>query len=241
MQQTELHSWSRKFLHDAEQLRPCAQLPSQLSRSHEPQLLKPACPRAHGRQQEKPRQWEALAPQLEKACMEQGRATTKTEHSKNKRKSPISGRSFLLARWLRVLAFTAEVGGSIPDQETRSTCHTARPNIMKQREQISKWGHRGVCHQQGPYMELLRFRVKIWLMENGSWWADYFSFLLLGWGSVGCLLRHTSRGQRWLSTQLLHTNGKFDNVSLTSPLFFRLCFLSFTPDAVSHSALSACA
>ena len=66
-----------------------------------------------------------------------------------------------MAWWLRVLAFTAEVEGSIPDQELRSTCHAAWPNIKKQREQISKWGHRGVCHQQGPYMGLLRFRVKI--------------------------------------------------------------------------------
>ena len=151
------------------------------------------------------------------------------------------GGLFLLAWWLRVLAFTAEVKGSIPDQELRSTCHAAWPNIKKQREQISKWGHGGVCHQQGPYMGLLRFRVKIWLMGNGSWWTDYFSFLLLSWGSVWCLLRHTSGGQMWLSTQLLHTNGKFDNVSLTSPLFCLFYSLSFTPDVVSHSALSACA
>ena len=66
-----------------------------------------------------------------------------------------------MAWWLRVLAFTAEVEGSIPGQETRNHMPCSVANIIKQREQISKWGHKGVCYQEGPYMALVRFRVKI--------------------------------------------------------------------------------
>ena len=38
--------------------------------AHEPQLLSPCTPRSHAPQQEKPRQWEAWAPQLEKTLVQ---------------------------------------------------------------------------------------------------------------------------------------------------------------------------
>ena len=50
------------------------QLLSLWSRAWELQLLKPTCPRAQAPEQEKPLQWEAHVPQLEKTQMQQQRA-----------------------------------------------------------------------------------------------------------------------------------------------------------------------
>ena len=60
--------------------------------SHVPQLLTSACPRACVLQQERPRQWDVLAPQLEKDHVQQWRSSTAKINQllkKKKKKRPL--------------------------------------------------------------------------------------------------------------------------------------------------------
>ena len=80
-------SWSGKISHAADQLKPELQLLSLCSRAHDPQQLKPLCPRTRALQQKKSQQGEACAVQLYSSpCslqLEKASTATKNQTPKN--------------------------------------------------------------------------------------------------------------------------------------------------------------
>ena len=81
----QFNPWCRKIPHATEQLSLCATILSLCSRAQEPQLLKPAHPRACNLKQEQKLQWEARTPQLESnphsPQLEENQRAVKTQHS----------------------------------------------------------------------------------------------------------------------------------------------------------------
>ena len=100
--------WSGKISQAAEQLSRCTA------------TLKPTCPRAHARQQEKPPQWDAQTPTRESPC-----ATKKTQnsHKKEKRKKnwmpPNDIKRLICSTTLSLICFFLSAGRSLTKMEVK--------------------------------------------------------------------------------------------------------------------------